>query len=280
MDRAALIAKIQQRTLERGKMKHQRAPPFNRNQQPKADTLVQQTNYNLQRIRQLRDYRKANNLCYACGEKYEPGHQEVCSKRQKPQVNALAINDLDKEEITEDMLNQLAIEDTLTQDFCQLSLNALSSKDTDNSIKLKALVNSKIMLILLDSGSSHSFINSDFVSVAQLPTVPIPPKKVKLPNGQWLTATAQVKDLQWYIQGHTLSSDMIVLDMGPYDAILGYDWLKLHSPMECDWNLKTLKFCLHGQQVKIQGLLNPPLQATPISATQVVHAAQGNDTWA
>jgi hypothetical protein len=280
VDRAALIAKIQQRTLERGKMKHQRAPPFNRNQQPKADTLVQQTNYNLQRIRQLRDYRKANNLCYACGEKYEPGHQEVCSKRQKPQVNALAINDLDKEEITEDMLNQLAIEDTLTQDFCQLSLNALSSKDTDNSIKLKALVNSKIMLILLDSGSSHSFINSDFVSVAQLPTVPIPPKKVKLPNGQWLTATAQVKDLQWYIQGHTLSSDMIVLDMGPYDAILGYDWLKLHSPMECDWNLKTLKFCLHGQQVKIQGLLNPPLQATPISATQVVHAAQGNDTWA
>lgn len=46
----------------------------------------------------------------------------------------------------------------------------------------------------------------------------------------------------------TLSSDMLVLDMDSYDAILCYDWLKLHSPMECDWNLKTLEFSLQGHK--------------------------------
>ena len=97
-------------------------------------------NPNLQRIIQLRDYRRANNLCFACGDKFEPGHPEVCPKRQKPHINALVVNDLDKTEITEDMLNQLVVEDALTEDFCQLSLNALSSAETENSMKLKTMV--------------------------------------------------------------------------------------------------------------------------------------------
>jgi hypothetical protein len=35
---------------------------------------------------------------------------------------------------------------------------------------------------------------------------------------------------------------MRVLDMTSYDAILGYDWLKAHSPIVCHWEHKTLEF--------------------------------------
>ena len=81
------------------------------------------------------------------------------------------------------------------------------------------------MLILVDTGSSHSFVSSHFVQIAHLPTVPISQQKVKLANGEWLTTARKVPNLQWFIQGHTFSHDMIVLDMLFYDAILGYDWL-------------------------------------------------------
>ena len=135
----------------------------------------------------MRDYRRANNLCYFCGEKYEPGHQDVCSKRAKPQLNAIVVNPLDKE-ITEEVLNTLAVEDALAEDFYQLSLNALSSADTDNSIKLRTLVKNKVMLVLLNSGSSHSFISSSFVAMANLPTVLVTPRTMKLANGQQLNA--------------------------------------------------------------------------------------------
>lgn len=73
---------------------------------------------------------------------------------------------------------------------------------------------------------------------------------------------------------------MIVLDMAPYDAILGYDWLKQHSPMKCDWDRKTLEFEHQGQQIKLQGLLPPPLGATSISTTKLYNATKGNDAWA
>lgn len=114
----------------------------------------------------MRDYRRANNLCFACGDKYEPGHNEVCPKKQKPQVLALVVNDMDKEEITENQLNQLAVEDALAEDFCHLSLHAFSSAHSDNSIKLKSMVQDKVMLILIDLGSSHSFISANFVKLA------------------------------------------------------------------------------------------------------------------
>jgi hypothetical protein len=101
----------------------------------------------------------------------------------------------------------------------------------------------KVMLVLLDSGSSHNFISSNFVKLAKLPTVPTQLRKIKLANGEWLTTQARVPNLQWYIQGHTLTSDM-----APYDAIIGYDWLKKNSPMKFDWNEKQLNSVYRGRQ--------------------------------
>jgi hypothetical protein len=147
-------------------------------------------------------------------------------------------------------------------------------------MKLKSMVKDKVMLILLDSGSSHSFISSNFVALANLQPTPIQAKTVRLANGECLTATTSVPKLQWYIQGHTLTSDMIVLDMGPYDAILGYDWLRENSPMQFDWRKKTIQFSVDGKQVKLQGLPPQPLEATPISANKLYNSMKGNDTWA
>lgn len=110
----------------------------------------------------MRDYRRANGLCFNCGEKYALGHNAICPHKNKPQVNALAINELDRE-LPDEVLNDLAMEDQLQEEFGQLSLNALSSKDSSDCIKLKTKVKDKVMLILIDSGSTHSFISANFV---------------------------------------------------------------------------------------------------------------------
>jgi len=136
----------------------------------------------LWRDRQLRDYRKANNLCFHCGDKFEPSHLEVYTKKNKPQLHALALNDLDRE-INEEALNEMAIEDLITEDFCQLSLNAISGAEATDSIKLKATVKNKTMLILVDTRSSHNFVSSQFANLIKLTISPIPVQKVKMANG-------------------------------------------------------------------------------------------------
>ena len=89
------------------------------------------------------------------GEKYDPAHVEVCPKRQKAHLNTLVVNDLDTN-LTEDILNQLEMEDTLSDTFCQLSLHALAGTEGSDCIKIKSLIKNKSMIMLLDSGSSHS----------------------------------------------------------------------------------------------------------------------------
>lgn len=73
---------------------------------------------------------------------------------------------------------------------------------------------------------------------------------------------------------------MIVLDLLPYDAILGYDWLECHSHMQCDWVAKTLTFQHQGRCITLQGLKLQPIEVSNISAKQIYKATQGNDIWA
>jgi len=239
VQKASTIARIQQGMLERSKARYNRTNSQVRTYgPPKTEYKQPQQISTLWKDRQLRDYRKANGLCFSCGEKFVPGHLEVCSKRQKPQVNAIVLNDLDRE-LSDEVLNELAVEDQLHEEFSQLSLNALSSLNSTSCIKLKARVKDKVLLILVDSGSTHSFISSKFVELAKLYTVPTGTRKVKLANGEGLQTDRMVPQLQCYCQGQSFTTDMVVLEMQPYDAILGCDWLQAHSPMECDWKNRT-----------------------------------------
>lgn len=266
--------------MDRGKAKqNKQSQQWKPYQQAKQDNKKPQQQPQLWQDRQLRDYRKANGLCYSCGEKFVPGHMQVCTKRTKPQVNALVVNDLDRE-LPDEVLNELPTEDALQEDFGQLSLNAISGSDTLKCIKLKARVRDKTMLILIDSGSTHSFVSSNFVQLAHIPTVSIPAKKVQVATGEWIGTNRMASNLHWYCQGHTLTTNMVVLDMHTYDAILGYDWLTAHNPMNCDWEQKTLEFSENGKLIKLQGLQQLPPQVNDMTATKVYKAAQSNDVWA
>ena len=146
VQKASTIARIQQGMLEWSKTRYNQANsqvrPYG---PPKTEYKQPQQISTLWKDRQLRDYRKANGLCFSCGEKFVPGHLEVCSKWQKPQVNTIMLNDLDRE-LSDEVLNELAVEDQLHEEFYQLSLNALSSQNSTSCIKLKARVKDKVLL--------------------------------------------------------------------------------------------------------------------------------------
>jgi hypothetical protein len=117
---------------------------------------------NLWKERQVMNYRRANNLCFHCGEPYTPAHAEICTKRPKAQLNAIVVNDLDMH-LYEKVLTQLAQEDSLASEFFHLSLNAITITDEGEALRIRALLKNQVMLTLVDSGSSHSFVSSQFL---------------------------------------------------------------------------------------------------------------------
>jgi hypothetical protein len=93
-------------------------------------------------------------------------------------------------------LDQLAVEDFLNEEFCQLSLNALAGTDCGQAMKIAAHVKNKVMLILVDSGSSHSFVSSAFIHAVGLPTTSMAAKQVELANGTTLITDKMVPSLE------------------------------------------------------------------------------------
>ncbi|KAL0541480.1 hypothetical protein IC582_021525 [Cucumis melo] len=90
-------------------------------------------------------------------------------------------------------------------------------------------------LVLFDSGSSHSFISSAFVSHARLEVEPLHQiLSVSTPSGECMLSKEKVKACQIEIAGHVIEVTLIVLDMLDFDVILGMDWLAAnHASIDC-----------------------------------------------
>lgn len=137
------------------------------------------------------------------------------------------------------------------------------------------------MLLLIDSGSTHTFVNRAFVERANCQIDSAPTVHVRVANGQMLSSDAQVKGLQWWTRGATFTTDMRVLDFGAYDVILGIDWLQQFSPMLCHSGLKTISFDNLGRNITLQGVLPKQQNSlTELSVEQLTRWISGNEVWA
>lgn len=147
-------------------------------------------------------------------------------------------------------------------------------------MKLRALVKNKVMLILVDSGSSHSFVSQAFLQTVGIQSSSTQAMQVRLANGEVMVTDHCVKDMEWWVEGSTLKADMKVLELGVYDAILGYDWLSALSPMVCHWKDKTLEFEENGKTIKLSGIRSKVKKVQTVSIDKVFKWSQGNDIWA
>jgi hypothetical protein len=137
-------------------------------------------------------------------------------------------------QLSEEILNLLELQDIATAEHLSLSLNAISGSKSSNCLHLRALVGNQVLIILVDSGSSSSFINEHMLACISCKVTDGPAMQVKLANGALVSTTRMVPKLTWWCQGATFTTPIRVLDLGGYDAILGIDWLNQHSPMTTD----------------------------------------------
>jgi hypothetical protein len=226
VERAILLALVQQEVLAEGKhgayrqYQPQRADPV----LPRADVVrpaLKMGQGDLWKDRQLRDYRRAHNLCFKCGEKFDPTHQ--CAKKQGAELHAITTED-SPVQISEEVLNMLEMQDIAEAQQLSLSIHALAGTDSGDTIRLRATVGDQSLLILVDSGSTGSFLNAAMLPRLRCAAQTTTPVSVKLANNEVLHCDQWIPSLTWCIQGEQFHTPMRVLPLGAYDAILGVDW--------------------------------------------------------
>lgn len=180
-----------------------------------------------------------------CGDKWNRAHR--CPKQVPLHVFEELLEVMD----VENQGNQDHEEESSDEEVLSLSLAAAKGIQGKRTLRLQGIINHQELLILVDSGSSSTFISQGAVERLGCTTQQTTEVTMTAANGGKLASTTLVPQVTWWTQGHTFSTTTRVLDLKYYDMILGMDWLETHSPMWVHWKKKKMRFHHNGKRITI-----------------------------
>ncbi|OMO84555.1 reverse transcriptase [Corchorus capsularis] len=108
--------------------------------------------------------------------------------------------------------------------------------------------------MLVDSGSTHNFLDCNVAKSLKLPYQKGFKKKVIIANGEAVCTAGYCKSVEWEVQGVKFCTNFFILPLHGCDAVLGVQWLVTLGPILWDFSLLTMQFELDGVWRKIQGI--------------------------
>jgi len=195
---------------------------FDKNK-PAVDSKSQasvQSSSDQDKLTALKAYRRAMGQCYKCGDKWSRGHS--CPQAVQLHVvqelwELFQLHTDEAADSSQDSEGELNV---------AISMAALTGIQTPRTLKFRGHLQSHDILILLDSGSSHTFVGQALA--AQLVgSIPVAKSfTVQVADGGHLLCVSEFRACHWSIHSYEFQSDLKILPLQHYDLIVGMDWLE------------------------------------------------------
>jgi hypothetical protein len=132
-----------------------------------------------------------------------------------------------------------------------ISIHALTWIEpcSGRTVKVKVIINAVALTALLDSGSTHNFIDTDAATRAGLQLAPRGDLRVAVTNGDRISSLGSYCNISISIGGEVFIIDCYGLALGAYDMVLGVQWLESLGPILWDFSRRTMAFVRHGHRV-------------------------------
>jgi len=185
--------------------------------------------------------KRLSGQCYFCPEKFTKDHK--CARKG---VFLLELEDGEGSSEGDDTVS--------------ISLHALTGITAAHTMKLHVQVASVALVTLLDSGSTHNFINADIASKLGLHITPRPGLSINVANGERVASSGLCAATAMHVHGEQFSLDCYALPLDGFDVVLGVHWLRTLGPIIWNFDALTMLFWRDGRTVS-----SPWLPATTCS---------------
>jgi hypothetical protein len=102
-----------------------------------------------------------------------------------------------------------------------ISLHALTSIDVANTMKLQVTIAGKLLVALVDTRSTHTFVKEDVVSNLELPVTLRQGLSVKVANGERVASGGVCLRTDLDIVSECFTINLCVLPLDGFDIVLG-----------------------------------------------------------
>nr|GEV27715.1 reverse transcriptase domain-containing protein [Tanacetum cinerariifolium] len=118
-----------------------------------------------------------------------------------------------------------------------------ASRDPDSNVVMGTfLLNNRYASILFDTGADRSFISTAFSSLIDIiPTLLGNSYDVELEDGKIVRVDTIIRDCTLNFLGHPFNIDLMPLELGSFDVIIGMDWLRRFHAV-CDEKLVRIPY--------------------------------------
>jgi hypothetical protein len=193
--------------------------------------------------------RREKGLCYNCDEVYTFGHQ--CAKKQFYMLEG----EIDSEETLEESVEETELEkDDSIEEEMTISHHALTGSMGLQTIRLRGKVKNREITILVDSGSTHNFLDPETAKFTGVAVENTNVLWVTVGGGGKICSQAKCSAFSWTMQEVEFTTEMRLLTLGGCDAVLGMQWIKEIGPILLDANQLSMSFMRQNKWITLQGI--------------------------
>jgi len=196
---------------------------------------------------------RARGLCFRCDDKWTKDHK--CREKKLFILEDSYEDDEEDEPEEEPPTEKEEEEDTTT-----ISLHALAGIAAPQTLKIVGYIKKQKVVILVDSGSTHNFINKKVAE--QLNCFPYPVKnfQVMISNGGSINCGGKCHNIKVNIGDYNLTTTMYAIPIGGVDVVVGVQWLETLGNITMNLKQHFMRFKLDGIQYQLDGFVPPPSQ--------------------
>ncbi|XP_074363636.1 uncharacterized protein LOC141704251 [Apium graveolens] len=196
----------------------------------------------------------AKGLCYYCDQAYERGHK---CKFKEPQLFTVEVPgklvssemDLKGDELT----NESFYEVNGDVEFV-ISVNALAGNQNFQTMRLKGISMGKPVHILVDSGSTHNFLDINFANKLGCKVEEVTTQTITVVDGNHIICKHVCKEFSWIMNGKEFTTKVMLISLGSCDMVLGIQWLSILGPVYWDFKKLKMEFILDDEQISLKGI--------------------------
>jgi hypothetical protein len=208
--------------------------------------------------------RREKGLCFNCESKYNKGHK--CYEKKLFYIDSEEAEDQELEQSQD-----LELEETTPT----ISCHALVGISTPQTLKIEGYIKKKKVTVLIDSGSTHNFINYKLAKLLNCFVFLASEFQVMIANGGTINCSGKCHDIKLNMGEYLLDSPMMEIQMG--GVVLGVQWLQSLGIVALNFQDLFMRFSSQGKEIELGGIQGKPSKV--ISSNQPDKITQKGTPW-